>query len=76
MKCQPGNHVPGCYCFLDEEQKKYPINCQVRHTPRHNEDSHGYGVVLEALPSGHLIVVFDSEERHIMSPFELENNNK
>ena len=74
--CTPGNHTPGCYCYFYTEQEKYPLNTQVKHTPRlYKEPSHGYGVVVKQTICGFLIVLFDSGERDMMSPFELTDNH-
>ena len=75
--CRAGNHAPGYYCFMFTEQQKFPKGTQVHHSPQgYLEPSYGYGVVVKHVPSGHLIVLFDSGERELVSPFALTNNTR
>ena len=75
--CRAGNHQFGCYCFMDREQAKYPVTTQVTHAPQgYKEPSYGHGEVVDHVPAGYLVILFDSGERQIVSPFAVTNNNK
>lgn len=75
--CYAGHHKPGCYCFRFNEQQRYPIGHQITHTPTiYLEPAQGYGVVVKHLTSGHLIVLFDSGDREVVTPFEITSNDK